>query len=257
MDSGISELPSSTHSSPSPILPHSPTGQRPSSGDRRRTRPVSKTSYSQFTRRPPDGRPISNSPTESRPSSAFSNYNPLPEIGRQETDSRPNSGNHEYQLQQELRETSSGRPRSNSGASDTSNTHSIIPRPPSGNRVSTRELRRQQFSRRRSSQTNTGATPHSQIKAGTTIPNEPLEDEPRILLAIKLPNGQRLQRYFRPSDRFTDISTYAETESNQSFCNCNLFINQVPKRLVSNWKETFHEAGLLDRTLLCLEEKDD
>ncbi len=112
-----------------------------------------------------------------------------------------------------------------------------------------REIRQQQFIRRKNSQI---------IDTSSVLSTEPTESEPRILLAVKLPNGQRLQRYFRLSDDFTSVCTFAEYEAKQSFStNCDMFINQVPKRLITNWKETFHEAGLTDRTLLCLEFRDD
>ncbi|XP_072035428.1 uncharacterized protein [Amphiura filiformis] len=247
MDSGISELPSSPHGTPSPIMPHSPTRPRPSSGDRMHSRPASKRSYRQFIHRPTDG--DSNSPSNSRPSSAFSNYNPLPHIGMQDI-SQKTSGSHDLPESHQTESNNSPNRTSKSCVSEASSTSvpqtSSSPRPPSAKKgVSVMDLRRKQFARRRNSQIDASAS------------SEPSEMEPRLLLAIKLPNGQRLQRYFRPSDDFANVCKFAELEAKLSFSNCNMFINQVPKRLITNWKETFHEAGLTDRTLLCLEEKDD
>lgn len=280
MDSGISELlPSSPGGSPSPIIPHSPSRPttRPGSGDIINRKPSgfhrpssSQRAMGQQNDEQSHSRSPSRPNVSSRPNSAFSGYSALPHIGQQGSDMIEDSNNLSNNSPKTSNDTDIQNralsPKHPPASPSGHHHHQPSPTPPpptttssrphSGKKISTRELRRQQFARRKhSSQQDTTSSSSSAASAASL--SVPSENEPRILLAVKLPSGERLQRYFRPSDCFADVCQYAEQESKQSLSECNLYINQVPKILIANWRQTFNEASLRDRTLLCLEEKDD
>ena len=194
----------------------------------------------------------------SRPSSAFTPYSPLPQIGQPEHDLDVTAGMRNLELNHPDRvgvnatndnvvTSETGRQKSDRNYPEvrTKRSSSLSSVQTSNKRVSRREMRGQQFARRRNSQ------------KSLNIPDEPSAGEERFLIALKLPEGGRLQRYFRPLDSFLDIVSYAEKESGRSFSDCNVFTSDVPKRIVSDLSVSLRVAGFKDRTLLYLEEKDE
>ncbi|XP_071805839.1 uncharacterized protein [Asterias amurensis] len=195
---------------------------------------------------------------QSRPSSAFTPYSPLPQIGQPEHDHDVTAGMRNLELNHQDRvgvnatydnvvSSETGRQKSDRNYPEvrTKRSSSLSSVPSSNKRVSRREMRSQQFARRRNSQ------------KSLSIPDEPSIGEERFLIALKLPEGGRLQRFFRPLDSFLDIVSYAEKESGRSFSDCNVFTSDVPKRIVSDLSVSLRVAGFKDRTLLYLEEKDE
>ncbi len=82
-----------------------------------------------------------------------------------------------------------------------------------------------------------------------SLPPEPTEKEPRALLAVKLPNGQRVQRYFPPDDKLLSILHFAEVSAKMDFTGCEL-IQDVPKMKFSDLSITIRQSGLANRTVL-------
>lgn len=84
---------------------------------------------------------------------------------------------------------------------------------------------------------------------------EPGEDEERVLLAVRLPNGTRLQRYFRPTDPLKLLVDLAEIK-----CEISLFeyylVRNAPRTVFSNLNVIIGDTDLEDRTVLYLDEKD-
>ena len=87
------------------------------------------------------------------------------------------------------------------------------------------------------------------------LPSEPVEGEERLLLAIKLPDGQRIQRFFRPSDQLVSLLHFAENSSLLDYSDYDLACN-VPKVVFYDLTQRIQDTELKDRTVLYLEEKE-
>ena len=92
-------------------------------------------------------------------------------------------------------------------------------------------------------------------KKRRVMPPEPSSEEPNcVLLAIKLPDGTRLERRFRQTDLLTDVMLVAQRHCPQPLSACELSTNDVPKRVFTDHGMTLQEAGLSVRTMLILSE---
>lgn len=99
----------------------------------------------------------------------------------------------------------------------------------------------------------------SKLSIGTkkkrTMPIEPSADEPNsVVLAIKLPDGTRLERRFRQTDILADVILVAQNHSPQPLPPCELSTNDVPKKILTDYGMTLQQAGLSVRTMLILSE---
>jgi hypothetical protein len=84
------------------------------------------------------------------------------------------------------------------------------------------------------------------------VPSEPNEVGERILLAVKLPSGQRLQRYFRFVDKLETVLRFAETESKSDFKGCE-FVRADNRETLSDMKKSIREYGIVDKSVLFLQ----
>ena len=91
------------------------------------------------------------------------------------------------------------------------------------------------------------------------VPREPGPNEPRILLALKLPDGTRVERYFHPHARLIGILAYAHSQYPiLPVSQCNLYrMDIVPKKLLAQTDLSLEDVGIQNRTVLYVEEKDD
>ncbi|XP_019628055.1 PREDICTED: UBX domain-containing protein 10-like [Branchiostoma belcheri] len=96
------------------------------------------------------------------------------------------------------------------------------------------------------------------------VPHEPGVNQDRLLLALKLPGGQRLQRHFHATDTLSGILAYAQTQTDQKLGTCEIAVQGTPQRLFtsSDFKMTIAEAEIHEKTLLYIqadeeEEEDD
>ena len=87
------------------------------------------------------------------------------------------------------------------------------------------------------------------------IPEEPKEGETRLLLAIKLPDGKRIQRYFSPHDRLETVMHFAENTNLVNYEDYQIVCN-APRTTFVDLNKTIMESDLKDRTVLYLEERD-
>lgn len=93
------------------------------------------------------------------------------------------------------------------------------------------------------------------VKQKRTVPPEPASDEPGcVVLAIKLPDGTRLERRFRQTDLLADVLLVAQEHSPRPLPPCELCTNDVPKKLLTDYGMTLKQAGLSVRTMLILGE---
>ncbi|XP_029651347.1 uncharacterized protein LOC115224563 [Octopus sinensis] len=72
-----------------------------------------------------------------------------------------------------------------------------------------------------------------------------------ILLAVKLPNSQRIQKCFHPDETFRAVRQFAEHESGENLSDYQLVCNMP--RVLLDLDTTIRDNGLLDKTLLHLE----
>lgn len=85
------------------------------------------------------------------------------------------------------------------------------------------------------------------------LTSEPGDDEDRILLAIKLPSGERLQRYFRPSEKLEMLLLFAESKTESGFASASEFVCADSRRVLSDLKSTIRSADIADRSVLFLQ----
>ena len=85
------------------------------------------------------------------------------------------------------------------------------------------------------------------------LPEEPDESEQRILLAIRLPDGRRHQRFFRLVERLELVLKFAENSSGMDLSEFRLACN-APRAVFTDLTQLISDSGLQDRTVLYLEE---
>ncbi|CAH1776250.1 unnamed protein product [Owenia fusiformis] len=96
----------------------------------------------------------------------------------------------------------------------------------------------------------------SPLKQSYDLPTEPSENEERILLAVKLSDGKRLQRYFRKSETFYLILQFASMECDKDLLGCKL-VDNATRTTFDDTSTKINDAGLADRTMLYIEIPDD
>ena len=91
------------------------------------------------------------------------------------------------------------------------------------------------------------------------VPKEPGPNETRILLALKLPDGTRVERYFHPHARLIGVLAYAHSQYPLLHVSqCNLFrMDVIPKKLLDRTDLSLEDVGIQHRTVLYVEEKDE
>lgn len=87
------------------------------------------------------------------------------------------------------------------------------------------------------------------------IPAEPQDREERLLLAIKLPDGKRIQRHFSPCDKLEAVMHFAENTNLLKYEGYQI-VCTAPRLRFEDLSVTIAETQLKDRTVLYLEEKD-
>lgn len=85
------------------------------------------------------------------------------------------------------------------------------------------------------------------------LPREPDDAEVRILLAIRLPDGRRHQRYFRLVEKMDLVLKFAENVSGMDLAEFRLACN-APRAVFTDLTQQVGESGIQDRTILYLEE---
>ncbi|XP_060235193.1 UBX domain-containing protein 10 [Meriones unguiculatus] len=85
---------------------------------------------------------------------------------------------------------------------------------------------------------------------------EPSDQEPRLLLAVRSPSGQRFVRYFRPSDDLQTVLTVAEQKNKATYQNCSIETMDVPRRRFSDLTKSLQECGILHKSVLGISQEE-
>ena len=94
------------------------------------------------------------------------------------------------------------------------------------------------------------------LRREVTLPLEPESDEPRFRLAVKLPDGQRVQRFFRLGESLNTVVEFAEVESKLDLGGYEL-VCTMPHRIIKDLSQSVGESGLQDKTVLHLQLPDE
>ena len=91
------------------------------------------------------------------------------------------------------------------------------------------------------------------------VPKEPGPSEDRLLIALKLPDGTRVERFFHPEARLVGVLAFAHSQYPVlPVSQCKLFrMDVVPKKLLSNTNLSLSDVGIKNRTVLYVEEDED
>eukprot|EP00057_Strongylocentrotus_purpuratus_P000771 XP_001183007.1 PREDICTED: uncharacterized protein LOC753664 [Strongylocentrotus purpuratus] len=127
------------------------------------------------------------------------------------------------------------------------------PPPQSAKTVSRRAMRMQQFARRKSA-----SQAESVSRQGVRPMSQASDSSKSVLLAIRLPDGTRVQNLFDSTQSLQSVVQFALKQGTCSLDRSNvcLVTNDMPKRELMNLSQTIEVAELRDRTLLNLEELD-
>ncbi|XP_034280173.1 UBX domain-containing protein 10 [Pantherophis guttatus] len=80
---------------------------------------------------------------------------------------------------------------------------------------------------------------------------EPCE-EPRLLLAIRSPSGERFERYFRPTDNLGTVVAVAEQKNAATYRRCSIRTVEVPRRTFSDLSRSLQDCAIHHKSVLCI-----
>lgn len=79
---------------------------------------------------------------------------------------------------------------------------------------------------------------------------EPSDQEPRLLLAVRSPSGQRFIRHFRPTDDLQTVVAVAEQRNKATYRGCSIETMEVPRRRFSDLSRSLQECGIPHKSVL-------
>lgn len=85
---------------------------------------------------------------------------------------------------------------------------------------------------------------------------EPSEQEPRLLLAVRSPSGRRFIRHFRPTDDLQTVVTVAEQRNNATYRGCSIETMEVPRRRFSDLTRSLQECGIPHKSVLGISQEE-
>lgn len=93
----------------------------------------------------------------------------------------------------------------------------------------------------------------------TKIPREPKPTENSLLIALKLPDGTRVERRFLPTTTVRGVLAYTHSQYPiVPVSQCRLFrMDVIPKKLLSERDRTLEQLQIMNRTTLYVEEDDE
>ncbi|XP_060115365.1 UBX domain-containing protein 10 [Heteronotia binoei] len=99
--------------------------------------------------------------------------------------------------------------------------------------------------------------PFGKMKEGSTsllalALEEPSEEEPRLLLAVRSPSGQRFEHHFRPTDSLETVLAVAERKNSTVYERCSIETVEVPRRTFSDLTKSLQECAILHKSVLCI-----
>ncbi|XP_007933844.1 UBX domain-containing protein 10 [Orycteropus afer afer] len=85
---------------------------------------------------------------------------------------------------------------------------------------------------------------------------EPSDQEPRLLLAVRSPSGQRFVRHFRPTDDLQTVVAVAEQKNKTTYPCCRVETMEVPRRSFSDLTKSLQECRILHKSVLSISQED-
>ncbi|KAM5126715.1 UBX domain-containing protein 10 [Mantella aurantiaca] len=82
---------------------------------------------------------------------------------------------------------------------------------------------------------------------------EPSEEEPRLLLAIRTHSGQRFEHHFRPTDTFLTVLAVAEERTGVPYKDCLVESMEVPRRSFLDLRRSLQESNIPNKSVLCIQ----
>ncbi|XP_036303194.1 UBX domain-containing protein 10 [Pipistrellus kuhlii] len=86
---------------------------------------------------------------------------------------------------------------------------------------------------------------------------EPSDQEPRLLLAVRSPSGRRFVRHFRPTDDLQTIVAVAEHKNKATYRHCSIETMEVPRRRFSDLTKSLQECRIPHKSVLGISQGDD
>ncbi|XP_070260340.1 UBX domain-containing protein 10 [Myotis yumanensis] len=85
---------------------------------------------------------------------------------------------------------------------------------------------------------------------------EPSDQEPRLLLAVRSPSGRRFVRHFRPTDDLQTIVAVAEHRNKATYRHCSIETMEVPRRRFSDLTKSLQECRIPHKSVLGISQGD-
>ncbi|ELW68536.1 UBX domain-containing protein 10 [Tupaia chinensis] len=85
---------------------------------------------------------------------------------------------------------------------------------------------------------------------------EPSDREPRLLLAVRSPSGQRFVRHFRPTDDLQTVIAVAEQENKTTYRHCSIETMEVPRRRFFDLTKSLQECRIPHKSVLGISRED-
>lgn len=85
---------------------------------------------------------------------------------------------------------------------------------------------------------------------------EPSDQEPRLLLAVRSPSGRRFVRHFRPTDELQTVVAVAELKNKATYRRCSIETMEVPRRRFSDLTKSLQECRIPHKSVLGISQED-
>ncbi|XP_036113282.1 UBX domain-containing protein 10 [Molossus molossus] len=95
-----------------------------------------------------------------------------------------------------------------------------------------------------------------QSSSRARVLEEPSDQEPRLLLAVRSPSGRRFTRHFRPTDDLQTIVAVAEHKNKATYGHCSIETMEVPRRRFSDLTKSLQECRIPHKSVLGISQED-
>jgi len=83
-----------------------------------------------------------------------------------------------------------------------------------------------------------------------------LPSDQQVILAVKLPSGQRIEHRFQRTEKLFNVLRHVEVVAREDFTNCE-FVSADRRKVLSDLNQTIASAGVPSRSVLYLQLPDD
>ncbi|KAM5321850.1 UBX domain-containing protein 10 isoform 1-T2 [Glossophaga mutica] len=95
-----------------------------------------------------------------------------------------------------------------------------------------------------------------QSPSRAAVLEEPSDQEPRLLLAVRSPSGRRFVRHFRPTDDLQTLVAVAEHRNKATYQHCCVETMEVPRRRFSDLTKSLQECRIPHKSVLGIFQED-